>query len=226
MRRETSFPFSVSRGFLKPWAILLMLFLALQVNLYSEESDANPGEIPGDESGWDYEASRYAAGNMTFSMTLGVIFPVVFAGEGLSNEDQKIGLSTVGGSGTLAFNFFISPHIFVGAELSGMFNSTRGGNTLFIVPFGLRIGYQFIIGRFEFPISLMAGAAQQIYTDKRYFGFILKPGASIFWRFNPDWSFGLNSVWYFVPQWRPKDDYEQKVNGNFVELTLSARYHF
>jgi hypothetical protein len=104
-----------------------------------------------------------------------------------------------------------------------MFAATKGENVLFIVPMGLRIGYQFILGRFEFPLSLMVGGAPQKELDFGYFGLFLKPAASIFWRFNPDWSFGLNTAYWWVPQW-PKNGPD--VYGNFLELTLSARYHF
>ena len=104
-----------------------------------------------------------------------------------------------------------------------MFSSTRGGNMVYIIPFGAKVGYQFVFRRFEFPLSLFVGAAPQKYLEKGYFGLVMKPGASVYWRYNPEWSFGLNGVWWFVPQW-PKNGYD--VYGNFLELTLSARYHF
>jgi hypothetical protein len=104
-----------------------------------------------------------------------------------------------------------------------MFASTLGENMLFMVPFGFRVGYQFVISRFEFPLSLLIGAAPTKYLDQGYFGLIIKPGASGYFRFNSDWSFGLNTNWWMVPQW-PKDG--ENVFGNFLEITLSARYHF
>jgi hypothetical protein len=98
---------------------------------------------------------------------------------------------------------------------------------LYMIPFGLRVGYQFVVNRFEFPLSLMVGAAPQRKLEEGYFGPILKPGASAFWRFNADWSFGLNAAWWFVPQWpKPESGVRHSVYGNFLELTLSARYHF
>ena len=105
----------------------------------------------------------------------------------------------------------------------GMFIGTRAGNMLYIIPFGLRVGYQFWYKRFEFPISILIGAAPQRYVGKDYFGPILKPGVSAFWRLNTDWSFGLNGEWLFVPQWPSNGN---NAIGNFLELTLSARYHF
>jgi hypothetical protein len=111
----------------------------------------------------------------------------------------------------------------MGGELSGSFSGTRGGNMLFMVPFGVRLGYQFLFRRFEFPVSVMFGGASQMYLEKGYFGIILKGSASAFWRFSSDWSFGLNGAWWYVPQW-PNNG--QNSYGNFIELTMSARYHF
>jgi hypothetical protein len=208
---------------LRTCSIFLILFLVLQINVFAQEEEEPEDEPPYIDSEWsDYEPSVYGPGDKTFSMTLGIIFPLFFSGDVVG--DSKIGLN-LGGTGTLAFNYFLTSNIFIGGELSGMFAGTRGKNMLFIIPFGLRIGYQFVFNRFEFPLSLMVGAANQIHSDNRYFGFILKPGASVFWRFNPDWSFGLNGVWWIIPQ-RPKDEYEANSTGNLMELTLSARYHF
>jgi hypothetical protein len=66
--------------------------------------------------------------------------------------------------------------------------------------------------------------APQRYLDQGYLGFYLKGGASVYFRFNPDWSFGLNSNWYWLPQWTK--DPSKNVDGNIVDLTLSVRYHF
>jgi hypothetical protein len=109
----------------------------------------------------------------------------------------------------------------MGGELGLMFIGTRGENTLLMVPMGGRIGYQFILGRFEFPLSFMIGGVPQQYLELNYFGLFLKGDASVFWRFNPSWSFGLTTAWWFVPQWS-----SHTVVGNFIELTLAARYHF
>ena len=212
----------------RTWSLLLVLLLALTMqNLFAQgepPADEQRPDLPPIESDWnDYDLSLYAPGDKTFIITLGVLFPAYFGG---AVENNKHGLS-VGGTGSLAFNYFLSSHVFLGGELGGMFASTRGKNMLFIIPFGIRIGYQFVFKRFEFPLTLMVGAAPQRKLEEGYIGLIVKPGASVFWRFNPDWSFGLNCNWWFVPQW-PKsvDGKKNNAYGNFVELTLSARYHF
>ena len=205
----------------RTWSLILLLLLFFTGYLLAQEeppSDERPESPPIDSEWIDYQTTVYTRGDKTFTITLGLIIPTYFSG--IAEEGHGLSL---GGTGCLAFSYFLSPHIYFGGELSGMFAGTRGGNMLYIIPFGLRIGYQFILGRFEFPVSFMIGAAPQKYLEEGYFGLILKPGASAFFRFNPEWSFGLNAIWWFLPQW-PKNG--QDAYGNFLEVTLSARYHF
>ena len=205
------------------WPFFLTLFLILPISgLFAQEED--PPEPPPIDIEWFEETTLYSRGDRTFTISLGTIFPTVFWGD---IERDQHNLSSVGGTGSLAFNYFLTPHIFIGGELSGMFLSTRGQNMLYIIPFGFRIGYQFVHRRFEFPISVMVGGAPQMRLEDRYFGLIIKPGASAFWRFNADWSFGLNAVWWFVPQWpSPQHGIRHNAYGNFMVVTLAARYHF
>ena len=211
---------------LRKWSLLLVFLLIISAlftqDLHEEEETPAP-PVYVDTDWYEYRTNLYSRGDKTFNMTLGLIFPTLFSG-----LDNDIGLS-IGGTGTLAYNYFLTSNIFLGGELSGMFCFTRMGNSLFIIPFGARFGYQFVLRRIEIPLSLMIGMAPQLYLGESYFGWlVLKPGASIFWRHNADWSFGLNTIWWWVPQW-PKPDVDgirRNVYGNFLELTLSARYHF
>jgi hypothetical protein len=201
--------------------LLLLLFCLSGPALFAQEEppEADSPESPPFESDWsDFETTVYAKGDMTFTISLGLIIPTFFSGV----DDKGHGLK-LGGTGSLAFNYFFTPRFFVGGELAGMFSGTRGGNMLYIIPFGVRVGYQFVFRRFEFPLSLMIGAAPQKYIEQGYFGLIVKPGVSAFWRFNPDWTFGVNTNWWFVPQW-PKNGYN--AYGNFLEVTVAARYNF
>jgi hypothetical protein len=204
------------------WVILLgslggVSFLAAQEEPPEEEE---PGIAIRDEYRGD-SPTLYQFGDKTFIITAGVIFPTLFYGE--INPSKGHNFNAAGGAGMLSFNYYLSPHVYLGLELGGMFLGTKGENMFFMVPFGLRLGYQFILKRFEFPFTLMVGGAPQKYLEKGYFGLILKGGVGVFWRFNPDWSFGLNTDWWYTPQ-QPKNG--KNVQGNFVDLTLSARYHF
>jgi hypothetical protein len=202
--------------------ILIAVCLALPLTAQEDGGENDTPGAPPIESDWDdlIVPELYARGDKTFNISLGIILPTVFTGDALEDNPHNVKL---GGMGSLAFNYFLGAHLFLGGELGGMFASTRGENMLYIVPFGIRVGYQFVFKRFEFPLTLMVGGAPQKYLDKGYFGLIIKPGAAGFFRFNPDWSFGLNVNWWMVPEW-PKNG--KNVLGNFLEITLSARYHF
>jgi hypothetical protein len=200
-------------------SFFLIFFLLLSILSAQEETPDEPPYIPPIESEWDdYAVTRYTKGDKTFHFSLGMIIPTFFSG--IKDNDPHL---SNGGMLTLGYQYYLNPNVFIGGELTGMFAFSRRKNAFFVVPMGVRIGYQFILGRIEIPVSVMVGGAAQKYVESDYFGLIISPGASIFWRYSPDWSFGLNTVWWWLPQWA-KDG--TSAYGNFLELTLSARYHF
>ncbi|MDR1319200.1 MAG: hypothetical protein LBJ90_06200 [Treponema sp.] len=213
----------------KAWAFLTFFLLGFTFfpafnSLYAQEEDPGSEEdeqIP-IESDWDvYMPELYSLGDQTFTISLGVTFPTLFLQNG---EAITHNLFPVGGTGSLAYNYFLDSHFNIGGEISGLFNYTLANNTLFIIPIGLRVGYQFIFRRFEFPLAVTIGIAPQRYLNFNYLGFFIKGGASVFFRFSPDWSFGLNGVWGWYPEWTKERD--KDVQGNMIDVTLSARYHF
>ncbi|MDR3302867.1 MAG: hypothetical protein LBS86_00460 [Treponema sp.] len=205
----------------KAFAFVALCVLVASAVMAQEDDDEEPiGEAP-IESDWSFLQAAYAHGDQTFTISAGVLFPTLFTGKSgvLTNNVH------LGGTGSLAYAYFLTPHWYLGAELGFMFASTLAEKFLYIIPFGLRVGFQFVLGRFEFPIGIMVGGAPQKYlNEKEFFGFIAKGSASVFFRITPNWSFGLNGVWWWVPEWTPQP--AKNAYGNFLELTLSARYHF
>jgi hypothetical protein len=189
-----------------------------------EDGGGGEEEIPAEDDWFGFMPSLYSRGDQIFSLSLGVVVPTVFAkGDGEIIPRNMV----IGGTGSLSYDYFFGSHFFVGGELQGMFASTLGNHMLFIIPISARAGYQFVVQRFEFPLSLGIGIApQQFRTSKSYdyLGLFVKPRASVFFRFNPDWSFGLNTAWWWIPQITARDD--ESVHGHFFEATISARYHF
>jgi hypothetical protein len=184
-----------------------------QVPVAAQDSEGDGGgdQLP-IESEWPERApDLYSRGDKMFGISVGPLFSLL----------ENVG--PVGGTLSLSYPYFLNSHLFVGGELQGMFIPTEGENMLYIVPMGARAGYQFVLGRFEIPLAFLIGFAPEKYLEKNYGGLFLKPSASLFWRFTPNWSFGLNTAWWLVPQW--PNNGRNKL-GNFVELSLSARYHF
>jgi hypothetical protein len=198
--------------------LLLLFILGFVFPLAAQEDDPDT-EVP--NIIWDtYVPDRYRAGDKHLNISIGTIFPTIFAGSGMDNKPHNIDI--IGGMGSLAFSYFFTPNWFFGGELRGMFIGTGAGNNLFTVTLGPYVGYQLTAGRFEFPIRLMTGIAPQTYVGKEYLGWIINPGTSIFYRYNPEWSFGLNLQWWMLPQW-PKNG--KNVLANFLEVSLAVRYH-
>jgi hypothetical protein len=195
-----------------------LLFLGTICPLSAQEGGGE-GELPIDSDWSGIVPPLYARGDQAFVLTGGLILPTLFLHhDGAHNSNLYLG-----GTGAFGYTYFLNSQVFIGGELEGMFAGTKGRNTIFMVAFGFKAGYQFVLGRFEFPLSLMIGGCPQKFQDDGYFGLIVKPSASAFFRFNSDWSFGVNADWWWVPQWT--GDQTKDVYANFLGITLSARYH-
>jgi hypothetical protein len=166
-------------------------------------------------------SSSYADGDKVFSISLGALFPMFFTGTGYRSLENKV---SPGGVGVLSYLYFLGPSIFWGGELGGSFSSTIGENYLFLIPINLRVGYQFLWRRFEFPVSLGLGGAIHTYRSRDLFGMFMKLEGGAFYRFNTDWSFGLNTAFWWCPEWTTESAHN--AYGHFFSLTASARYHF
>ena len=214
--------------------IFLLVLLVSAIFLHAQETDIDDDDEEDEEginieTDWDRTLNLYTRGDQIFCINLGLVKSLFFV-------EQKEGyFSTqmnLGGMGSLGYNYFLGPHWFLGGELGGMFASTLGENMFYIIPIGVRGGYQFILGRFEFPLSFMIGLAPQSYNNLSYLGLFAKPAVGAYFRFNTQWSFGLQTGFWWVPQWTGKSreldlrSSNINIHGFFWEASLGVRYHF
>ncbi|MDR1839938.1 MAG: hypothetical protein LBQ93_10200 [Treponema sp.] len=203
----------------KARTIVLLLLIGLPTLLAAQDEY----EDPNINSDWDYYYyDAVSRGDQTFIISLGTIFPIAFYNVG-KKIDHKFD-PAIGGTGSLAYNYYLFPKIFIGAEFGGLFIRTLGDNTLFNIFLGARGGYQFNIWRLEFPLTGVVGMVWHRYLDQGHYGLYLKGGGAAFFRASSRWSFGVSTNWYWLPQWTK--DKSQTVYGNMVDITLCARYHF
>jgi len=204
----------------KASALFLILFLGFSVMLFAQDES-----VPDIEQDWDdFKYELYSEGDQTFSIALGVGFPTLFFNQGEKVKKHNIE-PPVGGTGSLSYNYYLNSRLFLGGELCLLFLPTISENTVFITSLGLRIGTQFILGKFEFPISMALGMTLQNYLNINYFGYYMKAGGYALFRATHEWSFGLGSNFCWYPQWI-KEDPKKNVDAFFVDLSLVARYHF
>ena len=199
----------------KAGVIILILLLGITVILTAQEGD------PSVEVDWDYSTDLYAAGDQTFIISLGVVFPVAYFNNGSMLVNN---FSPVGGSGSLVLNYYLNSTFFIGGEISGFFIGTIAESTLFVIPIGFRAGMQFIAGSFEFPVNLTTGIVWHNYLDYGYFGIYFKASGAVYYRALPQWSFGLTSDIGWYPEWTSSSS--KNVDGFFINLMVSARYHY
>nr|AGS52986.1 hypothetical protein [uncultured bacterium contig00030] len=208
----------------KAGAFFIILLLAFTTLLYAQEDD---GDAPFDDD-WDiYAPDLYGRGDQTFIISLGTVFPTVFINNGKAIEHNFS--PPVGGTLYLSYNYFFNSNLYTGGEVSFLFMPTLREKILYVIPFGARIGYQFNLWRFEFPLTYTLGMVWHRYDGFGYYGLYMKAGGAAYYRFSSDWSFGITANWLWLPQWTRENGERtphKDVYGNVVDVMLSARYHF
>jgi hypothetical protein len=165
----------------------------------------------------------YSLGQQSFSLSLGLFIPLFFMDfDGAILDSTNLSL---GGIGSLQWGIHLDNHWLVGAELGGIFSKSLQENMMYMLAITAKAAYIFHVFPFEFPIFLGAGMDIVKYGAQSHLDFILKPGFASLWKYNVNWGFGLNVVYWWVPQPWPEVP-SQALMGNFLEVTLTAQYSF
>lgn len=218
--------------------LVLILFLSVPGILFSQEGDdSDPTDDgPTTEEEQDQEESEeeldesggifrpYSLGDQFFSLKAGLFIPLFFGTPSWGVEATNL---TLGGTGNIEWGAFLNGSLSLGADLSGLFAFSPLGRTLIIIPLTAKLTWWLRAGSFDFPLHMELGVNFTKLDADLYFGMIVKPGVSAYWNMNSEWSFGLNVVYWWVPQWYARADMREYTRyGNFMNVTLSALYHF
>jgi len=167
-------------------------------------------------------ASAYGLGDQTLSISLGPYVPLFY----LSSVGSSSTNLTVGGTASIAWSAYVTGAIEVGADIGGVFAFSRPNlNTLLMLPILFKGQYVLSFYPFEVPLSLGVGVNIVKYGDLKNIDLLIKPGASLLWIYDSKWSFGLNLAWWWDMQFYPADAAQNRT-GNFLELSVSALYHY
>ena len=167
--------------------------------------------------------STYSLGQQSFALSLGLFIPLFFMdfdGAILDSTNLKLG-----GFGSLQWGIHLDNHWLVGAELGGIFSKSLQENLMYMLAITAKGAYIFHAFPFEFPVFLGAGMDIIKYGAQSHLDFILKPGFATMWKYNVNWGFGLNVVYWWVPQPWPEEP-SKGLMGNFLEISLTAQYSF
>lgn len=165
-------------------------------------------------------------GDQTLGINLGLFVPLFFSGSADGVEPANL---TLGGVGSLHWGSYLSDEWKVGVELGGSFSFTPNGRALFLVPITARGSYIFNAYPWEFPVTVGAGVSFASLEELVKLDPFVKVGGGAYWNFSAQWAFGLDTFYWFIPQvyfdGLPAGSSETRF-GNFLEITLSALYHF
>ncbi len=194
---------------------LVLLTLVLSTTALAQESEEPELFVP-----------THSLGDQTLGINLGLFVPLFFSGSAAGIEASNL---TAGGVGSLDWGSYLSNEWKLGVELGGSFSFTPNGRALFLVPVTARASYFFNAYPWEFPVTVGAGINFSSLEQLVKLDPFVKVGGGAYWNFSTQWAFGLNTVYWIIPQiyfnGSPAGAQATRV-GNFLEITLTALYHF
>lgn len=162
----------------------------------------------------DYVYEQNGAGDQFIKINLDVLFPLNF-------EKQLY----TGGAIELGYYRFLNSWLAVGGELNASYNISVGKKIYIMLPILAGVMFQPTYDKFEFPIFVNIGMGYETWQNIDYFpSFVMKLSGGAYYRLNEMCSFGLNLDYMLVPQFF--EDSSKNFAGNFLSLTIGARYHF
>lgn len=192
------------------------------------QADGAP-EAPGDAPEDGEERSVFALqghqlGDQTLALNAGMMVPLFFQEFDGTYHDTNL---TVGGAGELQWSAYVSPSVRVGLDIAGSFARSPNERTLFLMPITVKAAWVLSVSRFEFPFSLAAGISIVRYREWSHIDFIMKPAVGGYWRYDSNWSFGLNLAWWLDFQSATGDQPDNQARmGNFLMITPGVFYNF
>ena len=191
----------------------------------AEKAPEAPADAPEDgEERSVFALQGHQLGDQTLALNAGVMVPLFFQEFDGSVHDTNL---TVGGMGELQWSAYVSPNIRIGLDIGGTFARSPNDRTLFLMPITVKAAWVFNVSRFEFPVSLGAGINIVRYREWSHIDFILKPGVGGYWRYDSNWSFGLNLAWWLDFQSATGDQPDNQARmGNFLMISPGVFYNF
>jgi hypothetical protein len=181
----------------------------------------------GDQAQPEEQLAIYSLGQQSLSISAGLFIPLFYQAFAEYGGGYAAPGLSLGGVGSLQWGVHLDNHWLVGLEVGGMFAPSKDipENVFYQLPITVKGAYIFHIYPFEVSLHLGAGLDVVRYASETMFNFILKPGVTGIWKYNSEWGFGLNVVYWFVPQpWA--DNRALSRMGNFLELSATAQYNF
>jgi hypothetical protein len=177
--------------------------------------------VPASAAG-DATPSLYSLGDQALSINVGPFIPLFLFGGSPTIGTTNLSL---GGIGTIDWAAYLSAHWRIGASLGWDFTFDPNWTLFMMVPIIAKISYLIDFYPWEVPLTFGAGMNIVKYSVDSTIDLLLKPGTGLFWTYNSSWSFGVNLNYWWDMQFTSASS-AGFVAGNFLEVSLSAFYHY
>ncbi len=192
----------------------ILVFLFAAVLLFSQDNGENFIE-------------PYDKGSQTFSINGAMLLPLFIIFPNQSTVFVPFGVQlSLGGMGSLEWSTFINNRVSLGIGLAGSFAFTRQNNTYSLIPITANLTYNLLFSSFEIPFIFGAGLGINRVDKQVYFGPLIKAGTGFFYNVNAQWSMGIRFQYWLVPEIYFGDQADKTSYGNFMDIGLSAKFHF
>lgn len=195
---------------------IIPLILALTlcaVPVLAQETDN------GESATFEQFYAKNQMGDKFIKMQVSPTFPL-----GFFNQQNQPSLY-VGGLLGLGFHIFLTDNFAIGGDAGFGFNATIGSNVFDYIPIVATATWQFEYKRWEFPVTAGLGFAWELYNGYLYWpGLIVEAQAGAMYRINSNWGVGGELTYMFMPEFNI--DPSKNWMGNFLNITIAARYYF
>jgi hypothetical protein len=177
----------------------------------------------------------YQQGDTIFSFNVGPTIPAFIhrwsdgtfkVGPYTGSEDEEDTGLSVGGIGSINFDYFNTDETSVGFEIGYNFNYDRSNTIYTNVPIAVLYKYYPIQnGKWDVPLTLGAGLSFNGYDGDVLLSLYGEAKAGLTYYFNQNWGLGVNAGLTFIPQINYSSD-KWADNGliSYAPITLSLSY--
>lgn len=175
--------------------------------------------------------NQRSLGDQAFAISAGLFVPLPVY---LLNDWPKAGYTkgftdsklSIGGLGSLAYSFYLSGNFKLGIQVTGSFARDINYNFAYLIPIVAKASWEFHPwSRISIPLHIGLGMVMTSYKDYFVIDPIIRPGFGVYFDWNYEWSFGMDMSYWFVPQLGSSDKSQRSI-AQFVDVTLTAEYHF
>ena len=175
-------------------------------------------------NGDDYFGGLHKKGSQIISLSTGAGVPLfILPEDALATEATPLG---IGASFSLSYQYFIANRLTLGGSLTGAFNGTVGGRTLFMAPVALKLGYWWGAAPMEYTVGLDLGLNVLRLSGNGMITPFAKLGGGMFVQISQSWSLGGQVYWWLIPEIHTGAYSDLTRYANSLEISLGAVYHF